>query len=98
MTRVTARDFPELRRVFSGYLHEDFADDFDSPSAALQAFHDDANAQERRRFQTEARKFVDHIDALNLPAIRELLAQLGCRWSPSSRRAVVGLLTKAAER
>jgi hypothetical protein len=98
MKRAATKDFPELRRVFSGYLHEDFREDFNSPGAALQAFHDDANASERRKFQTEARKFVEYIDALDLKEIRGLLAQLGCRWSPPSRGAVVALLTQAAKR
>jgi hypothetical protein len=36
-------DFPELQRVFSGYLHEDFGEVHATPAAALRAFLGDAN-------------------------------------------------------
>ena len=42
MTRITAAAFPELRRVFGGYLHEDYLVESGTPEAALRAFREDA--------------------------------------------------------
>ena len=96
MTRVSAAAFPELRRFFSGYLHEDFLVDAGTPDAALRVFWADAGANERRRFQREAKRFLAHTATLDLDALRDLLHRLGCRWTPPTREALVGLLTDAA--
>lgn len=92
MTRVAPSAFPELRRVFSGYLHEDSLTEAGTPEAALQTFRDDANLDERRRFQREVKRFLAQTATLNLDELRDLVYQLGCRWIPSSREALVALL------
>ena len=94
MTRVAPSAFPELRRVFSGYLHEDFLTEAGTPEAALQTFRDDANPEERRRFQREVKRFLSQTATLNLDELRALVYQLGCRWIPPSREAFVALLTE----
>lgn len=91
--RLTAASFPELRRVFSGYLHEDLVAEHGTPQAALRAFHADADQAERRRFQKEAKRFLDRTRELEFGQVRDLLSQLGCRWTPPSREALVALLT-----
>ena len=96
MTRKAPSDFRELRRAFSGYLHEDFRAEAGTPEAALQAFWDDADAAERRRFQRDARRFLAQTATLDLGALRDRVHQLGCRWTPPSREALVALLTDAA--
>jgi hypothetical protein len=93
MKRATAADFPELQRVFAGYLHEDFPEQHGTPAAALRAFHEDAGRAERQRFAREAKRFVAHTATLDFSDVRELLAQLGCRWTPPSREAIAELLT-----
>jgi hypothetical protein len=90
--RVQAADFPELRRVLSGYLHEDFLDEHGTPAAALRAFQEDANDSERQRFLTEARRFLERTAPLELDEVRALLLRLGCRWTPPSRKALRALL------
>lgn len=96
MKRTHPPDFPELQRVFSGYLHEDFLEEYESAAAALRAFHDDADPSDRQRFRREARRFLASIEKLELKDVRALMARLGCRWFPPSRRAVATLLTEAA--
>jgi hypothetical protein len=90
-----ASDFPELRRAFTGYLHEDFLEEYETPAAALRAFHDDADPAEHRRFGTEARRFLDRTANLDFDEVRTLIAGLGCRWTPPSREALTALLTDA---
>lgn len=93
MTAVKASDFPQLRRVFSGYFHEDFLEEYGTPLAAVRAFQADANASERRRFGDETRKFLDRTATLDFDAVRTLLNRLGSRWTPASRSALEKVLT-----
>ena len=93
MTRGAASEFPELERVFSGYLHEDFAAQYGTPEAALRAFRDDASPAEWRRFQREVKRFIALADNSGFDHAAGLLQQLGSRWTPSSREALIGLLT-----
>ncbi len=95
MKSRAADEFPMLREVFTGYLHEDFAVEYGSPEAALRAFHDDASAAERRRFAKEAQRFLQQTESLDFDATRALAARLGCRWAPPSRDALVRALTDA---
>jgi hypothetical protein len=90
-----ASDFPELQRAFTGYLHEDFLEEYETPAAALRAFQDDADQAENRRFRTEARRFLDRTAGLEFNEVRALMARLGCRWTPPSRKALTALLTDA---
>ena len=92
MSHESRIEFPELRRVFTGYLHEDFRAESGTPEAALQRFWADAGPDERRRFQGEAERFLAHTAAWDLDAIRSLVHQLGGRWIPPSREAVVAAL------
>jgi len=96
LTHDTASDFPELRRVFSGYLHEDVLEESGSPEAALTMFWTDAAPDERRRFQHEVTRFLAHTSSLDLVALRDLVYQLGARWTPPTATALAGLLTEAA--
>jgi hypothetical protein len=95
--RVEASAFPELGRVFSGYLHEDVLAEAGTAGAALRTFWADADPQERRRFQHEVRRFLELTAPLDLDAMRHLVHQLGSRWIPPSREALVAVLTAPSE-
>jgi hypothetical protein len=86
-----ASDFPELRRAFTGYLHEDFLQEYETPATALRAFQDDADEGEKQRFRTEARRFLDRTAGLDFDEVRALMTRLGCRWIPASREALTAL-------
>lgn len=88
-------DFPELQRVFSGYLHEDFGAVHETPAAALRAFLGDANPSERRRFVREVKRFLDRTTELDDEALLSFLARLGSRWAPPSREALIAVLIGA---
>jgi hypothetical protein len=94
---VKASEFPALQHVFSGYLHEDFLDEYSTPEAALRGFLEDADTAERLRFQTEAKRFVERTAQLELKDVRALVARLGCRWVPPSRKALVAVLTETTK-
>ena len=92
MKPPSASDFPELQRVFSGYLHEDFVETHGTAASALRAFLDDANPAERRRFVREVKRFLEKTAGLDDDALSALVARLGSRWAPPSREALVTLL------
>ena len=94
MKRMPA--FRELRRVFAGYLHEDLLVENGSPEAALRSFRLDADPAEAQRFRKEVTRFLAYTAPLEFDDVRDLLAELGCRWIPPSREAMVALLTDAA--
>jgi hypothetical protein len=85
-------EFPELQRAFSGYLHEDFLEEYKTPAAALRAYQDDADRAENQRFRKEARQFLDRTADLEFTEVRALMARLGCRWTAPSRKALEALL------
>lgn len=97
MTRGAPTEFPELERVFSGYLHEDFLAEHGSPEAALRAFREDASPDEWRRFQREAKRFAGLANVRDFDHVCKLLQRLGSRWTPPSRDALMTVLTVAAD-
>jgi len=96
LTRAAISAFPQIHRVFSGYLHEDVLADAGTPEGALRTFWSDATPSERRRFQREARRLLEQVSALELDSIQDLVHELGGRWVPPSREALVALLTAAS--
>ena len=85
MTRVDPSRFPELRRVFEGYLHEDFVAEHGSAAAAIEAFRADASAAEARAFRDEARRFLAATSALDFAEVQRLVTRVGSSWIPGSR-------------
>jgi len=92
MTRGAGSEFPELERVFSGYFHEDFAVQYGTPEAAIRAFRHDASPAEWRRFQRELKRLVKLADDRDFDHVCRVLQQLGSRWVPSSRTALIAVL------
>ena len=93
MTHLRASDFPELHRVFAAYLHEDFVAEYGTPEAALEVFLADASEAERRRFRTEARRFLDATHSVDFSDVQTLVERLGSRWVPPSRAALAAWLS-----
>ena len=97
MTRLIPSAFPELQRFFAGYLHEDVLVEHGSPKAALRAFRADAAPADERRFRREVKRFLTQTSTLDFDKVRALVHQLGSRWTPPSREALIEVLTHAAE-
>lgn len=97
MTRFKPTAFPELQRVFAGYLHEDVLAEHGSPEKALRAYRTDAAPEEVRRFRREAKRFLALSSTLDFDKVRALLHDLGSRWIPPSREALVAVLTDTTE-
>jgi CdiI immunity protein len=92
MTHFDASRFPELRRVFEGYLHEDFVQEHGTAPAAIAAFHADATPAEQRRFRDESRRFLAATSSLAFAQVQRYVARLGSRWIPASRDELATVL------
>jgi|SRR5579872_1063239 len=92
MNYVDPTRFPELRRVFEGYLHEDFIAEYGSAAAAIDAFRADASAVEARAFRDEARQFLALTSGLDFANVQHLVARVGSRWIPGSREELEAVL------
>jgi hypothetical protein len=95
MTR--AADYPELRRFFEGYMHEEFVHEHGTPEGALRAYEADASEPERRRLRNDAVKMLAAVEAGTLVDARALLGTLGAKWSPRSLAALKKWLAAAAD-
>ncbi len=93
MTHLDPSRFPELRRVFEGYLHEDFIAEYGSAAAAIDAFRADASAAEARAFHDEARRFLALTGSLDFAEVQHFVTRVGSRWTPSSREELEAVLS-----
>jgi len=79
---------PHLAAFLSGYLHEDFLLDHDTPAQALAEFLKVATAAERRGLAKDWRTFKASMESQSWPAVRTALAAVGGAWRPRSRAAL----------
>jgi len=92
MKHPAVTDFPELQRVFAGYLHEDFPEEHGTAAAAIRAFYADAGEFERHKFKQEARRFLEPTRPLDFEDVKVLVGRLGSRWMPASRTDLESVL------
>jgi hypothetical protein len=92
MTHLDPSRFPELRRVFEAYLHEDFVAEYGSAAAAIDAFRADASAAEARAFRDDARRFLALTSPLDFAQVQRFVTRVGSRWIPDSRDALEAVL------
>ena len=99
---VNAVEFPCLREFFSGYLHEDFVDEYGSAAGATRAFFGDASLEEAATTREEWAKLRQILAGQPITEIHAALHKLGGAWRPvdmeefQSMDAVV--MKKAPER
>jgi hypothetical protein len=94
---LTAADYPALETFFSGYLHEDFVQDHGTPQRALRAYRADAGAEEKARFEREARHLLEAAATLPFDAVAGFIRRdLGAAWRPTGIEELEQLLRPAA--
>lgn len=79
---VNAAEYPCLREFFSGYLHEDFADEYGSAAGAARAFFGDASLEEAATAREEWVKLRQILASQPLPEMHAALHKLGGAWQP----------------
>jgi len=77
-----ANKFPALKEFFSGYLHEDFNDEYGSAASAARAFRGDASPEESAQACQEWAKLRKLLTGRPIPEIQTSLEKLGGAWRP----------------
>jgi hypothetical protein len=77
-----ATEFPVLKEFFSGYLHEDFNDEYGSAAIAARAFRGDASLEESAQACLEWAKLRKVLTGRSMPEIQISLEKLGGAWRP----------------
>jgi hypothetical protein len=75
-------EFPVLKEFFSGYLHEDFNDEYGSAAIAARAFRGDASPEESAQARQEWAKLRKILTGRSVPEIQTSLQKLGGAWRP----------------
>jgi CdiI immunity protein len=76
------REFPALKEFFSGYLHEDFNDEYGSAASAARAFRGDASPEELAQARLEWSKLGKILAGRSIPDLQTSLEKLGGAWRP----------------
>jgi hypothetical protein len=77
-----ASEFPVLKEFFSGYLHEDFNDEYGSAARAARAFRGDASSEESAQAHLEWVKLRKILTGRPITEIQTSLQKLGGAWRP----------------
>lgn len=77
-----ANEFPVLKEFFSGYLHEDFNDEYGSAVSAARAFRGDASPEESAQACQEWSKLRKILSGRPIPELQASLEKLGGAWRP----------------
>lgn len=96
---VTRVAFPLVAAFLRGYLHEDWAADYESAVEAREAFLADASAEERHAFALECGAFQTLTARLTVDEmVRVLHESLGSAWQPADLAEVRRVLQIPASR
>jgi CdiI immunity protein len=76
-------EFPTLKEFFSGYLHEDFVDEYGSAAGAVRAFCGDASPDEAAQASEEWKKLREILAGRPIPELQGALQKLGGAWRPA---------------
>jgi hypothetical protein len=76
--------YQALRQFFSGYLHQDFHEEYDSPLDAAREFCADAGPQDIEALRADWNKWWAASQRLPLPQIQESMRKLGAAWQPQT--------------
>jgi hypothetical protein len=79
---LNANEFPALKEFFSGYLHEDFNDEYGSARGAARAFRGDASPEELAQARQEWAKLGKILTGRPIEEVHAALQKLGGAWRP----------------
>jgi hypothetical protein len=75
-------EFPALREFFSGYLHQDFRDEYGSAAAAVEAFRRDASGTEIEAVRHEWKAWREKLGKTPVSEIAQAARKFGASWQP----------------
>jgi len=75
-------EFPGLREFCSGYLHQDFRDEYGSAAGAAKAFRKDSSEAQIKAVQNEWKSWRAGLKNSSADEVAKALRQLGSSWQP----------------
>src|ERR1700730_19378692 len=84
-------EFPVLKEFFSGYLHEDFNDEYGSAAGAGRAFRGDASPEELAQARQEWAKLRKILTGRSIEDVQTSMQKLGGAWRAQCRDECRGL-------
>jgi hypothetical protein len=84
-------NYPALRESLPGYLHEDFQETSGTVAEAMEAFLNEASAEEIQQVREEWRQLRKQFTGRQLNELQAALAWLGIAWRPASEEELRGL-------
>jgi hypothetical protein len=92
-------DFPALRELFPGYLHQDFTEEYGSAPEAIKGFLADASGDEILQVKEEWTRFRQAAQQWPLPEVQSAVKKLGSAWQPQNEAELKELdeIFRAAE-
>jgi hypothetical protein len=85
---IVADDYPTLSEFFSAYLHQDFRNEYGSPTKAAKHYVADASPDEAQALRNEWKKLREELDGQPLPVMQAAVRKLGAAWLPDSEAAL----------
>ncbi|MBA3913291.1 MAG: hypothetical protein H0X25_05430 [Acidobacteriales bacterium] len=88
-------DYAALHRFLRGYFHQDLADEYGTPEAAVAEYRSDADREEFHQVATQWRALI--ASSADLDAINRSLQQLGSAWQFSTLEDVASVTESFAD-
>jgi hypothetical protein len=86
-------ELPNLTAFVRGYLHEDYAAEYGSATAAAEAFARDASAAERKALARELERIAGALENRSRGEVTRFFAEtLRTGWTPASQQELRTLL------
>ena len=96
--RISPADYAGLREFFAGYLHEDFRDEYGSPSGAVRAFKGDGSNEEIAQLRVEWGKLRSAFRGRPITDFQEALHKLGSGWQPQEEEELARVDSALADK
>ncbi len=84
-------NYPALQESLPGYLHEDFQETSGAVAEAMEAFLNEASAEEVQQVRAEWKRLRAHFAGRPLAELQAALVRLGIAWRPASEEELRGL-------
>ncbi len=85
---IALEDFPTLHEFFAAYLHQDFNNEYGSPTKAAKQYVKDAAPDQAQGLREEWQRFRAKTAGQTLATVQAAIRKLGAAWLPESETAL----------
>ncbi|HEY1469976.1 MAG TPA: contact-dependent growth inhibition system immunity protein [Candidatus Acidoferrum sp.] len=83
--RFDANDYPALQEFFPAYLHEDFAEEYESAVEAVKEFLAEASGDEIQNVRDEWLRLRKALADRSFAEVQSAVGSLGAAWQPANK-------------